>query len=432
MEEEVSIEEKRELIIANEVIVDQLIGNKEKAAGATNKANNEKSKSTLYSMVIIIIITISCLLLCGMFISKLITKPLYDIKQLLARAEKGDFSVSGSYHYKDELGDLTFSFNKMQEGLRDMLITVGKASSRVTSTSEELRVCVEQNSKASEHITASIEQLSSGAERQAMRIKNNSNNLGEIVKFTENISNNAHHASNTAKHTSELTIGGIETVHKMTGQMNSIHHNVQSLAAEIKGLSNRSIQIGKINNVITSIAEQTNLLALNAAIEAARAGEAGKGFAVVADEVRNLAEESGKSAKQINGLITTIQMDTENIISYMDRAMSDVNIGTTVVAEAGRAFHDIQHSIINLELNVTEVAESIKQLETNADTIQTTMGDVYEIADKASQGSKNVAATSQEQLASMEEIAASANSLASMSDELQSLLLQFKFTKMNI
>ena len=195
----------------------------------------------------------------------------------------------------------------------------------------------------------------------------------------------------------------------------------------IQSLHKRSKEVSSILDVITGIANQTNLLALNAAIEAARAGEHGKGFAVVADEVRKLAEQSQQSAKEILTIIQGIEHDTESSVHIMSRVTDDVQAGVKVSNEAIEKFNQILQSTKEITPQMEEVSAIAQQISAAVQEVSATANELAIIAQANAATSEEVAAATEEQLASMEEISSSARALSAMAEELREILSHFKY-----
>ncbi|MNJ56966.1 Methyl-accepting chemotaxis protein McpA [compost metagenome] len=208
--------------------------------------------------------------------------------------------------------------------------------------------------------------------------------------------------------------------------MNSVQESITSLSELMAGLGERSAQIGTITEVINGIAGQTNLLALNAAIEAARAGEHGRGFAVVADEVRKLAEESSASAQQITGLVQLIQQDTRHAVEAVKANGVETQSGMEIVTNAGYVFKEILNAVNKVAGEIQEVSAGAEQIAASSDEVVKFMEQISTISEAASGGTHNVSAATEEQLASMEEIASSAASLSKMAEQLQEQVNKFK------
>ena len=214
--------------------------------------------------------------------------------------------------------------------------------------------------------------------------------------------------SELSHHTTTQAEEGGKAVTNTVNQMNSIHESIMESNAMIKSLYERSKDISSILDVITGIADQTNLLALNAAIEAARAGEHGKGFAVVADEVRKLAEQSQQSAKEISEIVQGIQKDTESSVQLMTRVTGDVQAGVQVSNEAIEKFNQILQSTKEITPQMEDVSATAQQMSASVQEVTSIANELAVIAKGNATTSEEVAASSEEQLASMEEISASA------------------------
>jgi len=388
--------------------------------------DSKEAGSIITLLIIVIAAALVLSISIGLLMTRLITKPIKDIQALFAETEQGDFTVKGTYQSKDELGLLTSSFNKMVAGVRSIIETVGETSHQVASSSQELSASADESTKASEYISTTIQELAVGSDQQVESVENSRTVITGMTEFAGRISSNAEKAAATADQTAMMSLEGTKAINKVSTQMKSINETVVSLSEAFKHLTERSNEIGNITEVITSIAEQTNLLALNAAIEAARAGEQGKGFAVVADEVRKLAEQSAQSAEQITRLITIIQNDTKQTMNSVISATGEVKEGLVVVHEAGGAFQKIENSITEVVTQINDVTNLVKNLTAGASEIETAISGVKEVAETAAGGTQTVSAATQEQLASMEEIAAASQILAQNAEELQHLIQKFK------
>lgn len=388
--------------------------------------DSKEAGSIITLLIIVIAASLVLSVSIGLLMTRLITKPIKDIQALFTETEQGDFTVKGTYQSKDELGLLTSSFNKMVAGVRSIIETVGETSHQVASSSQELSASADESTKASEYISTTIQELAVGSDQQVESVENSRTVIKGMTEFAGRISSNAEKAAATADQTALMSLEGTKAIDKVSAQMKSINETVVSLSEAFKHLTERSNEIGNITEVITSIAEQTNLLALNAAIEAARAGEQGKGFAVVADEVRKLAEQSAQSAEQITRLITIIQNDTKQTMNSVISATGEVKEGLVVVHEAGGAFQKIENSITEVVTQINDVTNLVKNLTAGTSEIETAISGVKEVAETAAGSTQTVSAATQEQLASMEEIAAASQILAQNAEELQHLIQKFK------
>lgn len=395
-------------------------------AKSLNEENDQKvvTSSILFGSVIgggLIL-----LILIGVIISQNIKKPIVHLQDLMAQAETGDFTVHADYVSKDETGQLAVSFNNMIQSVKQAMLIVGESAEAVVAASTQLSASAEQSTQASSHISTTVQDLATGSERQLRSVEESTEAVNRITNNAEQMNTNAIEATKSAHSTTSISIDGRKALEQMIEQMNEINENVTGLGTSVRALGERSAQIGSINDAITAIADQTNLLALNAAIEAARAGEQGKGFAVVADEVRKLAEQSVQSADQIATLIDTIQQDTDATLASMETTAQGVATGITVAETAGSSFEKIENAISNVTTQISDVANAINDLTSGSKQVSESMENVRTIAESAASSSQTVSAGTEEQLASMEEIESSSENLAKISEELQEAVQNFK------
>ncbi|MDP4083968.1 MAG: methyl-accepting chemotaxis protein [Bacillota bacterium] len=369
-------------------------------------------------------------LLLGAFIALWMGKKISArVRNLAIRAEKiasGDLTQEEmKVRANDEIGDLTISFNAMTQSLRDVIHHITKSAEQVAAASGKLFATAEQTTKASEQISSAIQEVASGAEVQLRSSEESVSAIEEVAIGTQKIAESALSVRDSVQDANILNAQGNESVQKAIGQMNVIDQKFEKTIHEIGLLKERSLEIRKIIEVITGVAEQTNLLALNAAIEAARAGEHGKGFAVVADEVRRLADQSRSSAGQIVQLIEQIQRETENVNQSMTENLNEVELGKTVMRETGEIFEKILSSFAQVNKQIQEVSSSSKQISVNTQQVTIAVEQLSTIAREAAENSQSVATSSEEQLASFEDITASSETLSILAQELQGTIAKF-------
>jgi methyl-accepting chemotaxis protein len=320
----------------------------------------------------------------------------YEIADIAKRISEGDLRIQ--FKSGKELTGAYASMKDMSERLKQVLSNVKSSSESLASASHEL--------------SASSEQTSRGVTEQAGRanqIATASNEMSQtIVDVAKNSSNIASSASDTLK----IADKGQEIVTKSIGEVKAIEETVNESARLISSLGERSKQIGDIVNVIKDIADQTNLLALNAAIEAARAGEQGRGFAVVADEVRKLAERTGKATAEISGLIVSIQGEMEQAVVSMIDGTERVSVGVEFSEQAGEALRNIVGSVTDLQSMVQQIATATEEMSTASEQIN---GDIETIAN-----------VSRDTSASSEHVSQASSDLARLAKDLHDIVGLFK------
>ncbi len=299
---------------------------------------------------------------------------------------------------EDFTGAIADSINFAIDQLRDLV-------SRINETSQE----VAHYTQTTQSIT---NQLAEASEHQAQEIAGASTAINEIAQSIDHVSANAAESADVALRSVQIASNGADVVNRSIEGMDTIREQIQETSKRIKRLGESSQEIGNIVSLINDIADQTNILALNAAIQASMAGEAGRGFAVVADEVQRLAERSASATKQIETLVKTIQTDTNEAVISMEQTTSEVVRGANLAKDAGVALDEIQSVSNNLAKLIASISESAKLQSASAGHIATTMNVVQEI-------------TSQTTTATFD-TARSVSELANMADSLRQSVTDFK------
>jgi methyl-accepting chemotaxis protein len=394
--------------------------------GASQAIIDSILSGILMKFLIILVVVIGVSFLIVYWFTRRIKQRLTTIVRALELAGQGDFTSEIEDQVGDELSTLSLSFNRMAKDLKSMMNEVAFTSEQVASASEQLNASAEQTSKATETITESIQQVANGAEHSTISVQESAVALEEVTKGVQSIADNASSISEVSSQATQKAKDGGEFVDRTVKQITAISRSVNESGEVIKSLEKRSREIGEITKVISGIAEQTNLLALNAAIEAARAGEHGKGFAVVADEVRKLAEQSQLSSSQISNLIGEIQQDMVRSNKSMEHVTIDVKDGLTIVQRTESSFKEILEFMEELSEQIQDMAATAEEISASTEEVGASVLGITKVSTDTSMHSQNVAASAEEQLASMEEISASSNSLSSLAEDLQKLISKFK------
>lgn len=365
----------------------------------------------------------------SLLVVRKVVQPIRQMRQQLfdIAAGGGDLTQELHINSKDEIGDLAASFNQMLATLRVMMKEIALTTTEITASCEDLHQCAAQTTQLADNMTATLHTVADGAEVQRQITQESEDNINQLQNNIVQVVGAIQQADISSERSTTQVNYGNEAIHQIVKQMESIRWSVSESEKVIKQLGDQSKEIGSISDVITDIADQTNLLALNAAIEAARAGEHGKGFAVVADEVRHLAEQSKDSAHQIMQLITAVQINTEKAVQMMIKGSTEVNAGFEVVRNTEGAFTNIEASIKEVKSQFEQIIQLSNTMEHSICNVQKQTIELTSIADESATNTIKAATISDQELASMEEITTSAKSLENAAGGLQSLIHKFKF-----
>jgi twitching motility protein PilJ len=309
---------------------------------------------------------------------ELLQKSITDLLNLINQVARGDLTLRGKVT-NDALGNVADSINFMLDNFTTVLDRVRNAAVEVSTNANRILVATDE--------------MNTGTGQQDQEITNTSSAVEELTVSMKQVSNNAEASAEAARRALDAAEQGNRAVRDTLDGMQRIRSSVQATARKIKSLGDRSLEISEIINVINDITEQTNLLALNAAIEAARAGEAGRGFAVVADEVRKLAEHSRTATKDIAALIKAIQAETNEAVVVMEEGTKEVEVGAGLADQAGKALEAISSVVRQSAELVQEISLASKQQVRGTEGVANAMQIISGITRQTSQSARQAAGT---------------------------------------
>ena len=339
---------------------------------------------------------------------------------------QGNLKVDVTAKTGDEFGSLTMAFADTVKHLRGLITNITTTSDNVASFSEQLTNNADQSALATQQVADSIGNVAANTSKQGSDINVSLKDIQSMSEDMANFEQLADQSSTAANRVATIAQEGGNSIAGAARQMEEIANSVASSAETIQQLADRSTDIGQFSETVANIAEQTNLLALNAAIEAARAGEHGRGFAVVADEVRKLAEGSAEAASKIAELISSIQVDTTKAVDSMAKWTEDVKSGKEVVDEAGNAFDAIVNAVEGLTHNAETILSAARVSAEKANALVHTMDSLNKASGEISDETGSVSAATEELSASMDEIANASRNLAELAQKLKDSTTQFK------
>jgi len=346
----------------------------------------------------LLVVTVMLTVVLATVLTRSITSPISDALAVAERIAGSDLSREIGVSGRDEAGRLLAALAKMQSNLRETIASIADSATQLASASEEM--------------TAVTEDASRGLVRQNDEVNQAATAVTEMSAAVDEVARNAEAAAQSSRESMAFTHSGIENVAQTLKAIESLASNVASTGDQVKALSGRAQDISKVVEVIRAIAEQTNLLALNAAIEAARAGEQGRGFAVVADEVRALAHRTQQSTQEIEQMISAIQSDSTHAVSAMSVSAQMASSSISVAQSA--------------DLSLKQIAEAITQINERNLLIATASEEQAQVAREADQNLTSIRELSVQSSAGASQTASACGEMAGLAIELNRLVARFK------
>lgn len=355
-------------------------------------------------------------------------KPLEKLSLFSKKLVRHDFSEDVEMGKRSELKPISVALNQMLDSLRKLVDEMHSVSDEVAGSSNRMASVAKDTSDAVQSTASTVSGLARGAEDQVNSMMLASSTISQMAEEIDRV---AEAAREVAKYSLEARVtveDGADALGRATDKMGRLVQTTDSSAKAMRDLGERSEQIGLIVDVITDIADQTNMLALNAAIEAARAGEHGKGFAVVAGEVRKLAEGSARAANQIAGIVREIQRTTSDTVGIMEGSAKEANEGAVVVGDAEQALSRIKDAVETIGAETHAISQATDSIAEGSNKVVEIISTVASISEESASSTEEVSASIEEQTASMEEISAAAAELAETADRLRGLIEEVKTT----
>ncbi|MEQ7918781.1 methyl-accepting chemotaxis protein [Xanthomonas sp. WHRI 1810A] len=364
------------------VLGQQLLDTSDQLNASQNVKRDADSESAKTTLITVTVLALLLGLIAAWIITRQITHPLRDTLAAVDRVASGDLTHNLDVQRRDELGKVQSSIQRMTVNLRQLVSGISDGVTQIASAAEELSAVTEQTSAGVNSQKVETDQVATAMHEMAATVQ-------EVARNAEEASEAAVAADQQAREGDKVVSEAIDQIERLAAEMG---HSTEAMGE----LKRESDKIGSVLDVIKSVAQQTNLLALNAAIEAARAGEAGRGFAVVADEVRSLAQRTQKSTEEIEALIAGLQNGTQQVSTIMDNSRELTVSSVALTRRAGSSLENITKTVSAIQAMNQQIAAAAEQQSATAEEINRSILNVRDVSEQTSAASEETAASSVE------------------------------------
>jgi len=407
---------------------EDIINKQVAAAKQTYTDSKTVYATTLIQLISLIIISAAIIIILSIIIIRSIIVPLKKVTNKLKEISQsnGDLTQRINYKSKDEIGELSSSFDLFIEKLHSIISEVAVSAETISSSSSGLKNAAKVTTQSLEEISTTVVSIASGTSDGAAVAQETTATLTEALRFSEATSNASKNTSLNSKRAKEAAKEGSTKISEVVSSITEIATSSKEVSLIINELDDSSQKIGDIIKIITTISAQTNLLALNAAIEAARAGDAGKGFNVVSDEIRKLADESNKAAMEISSLVKENQLKSASAVYSANQVEKKVSVGVSIASEVGESINNIIKNIQDIVIEIDEIDNANEKQLQGTKEIEKAICNIAINSNEIAGNTENISASIEEQLGIMTEIEKTTENLSEMSKKLTKITSGFK------